>query len=52
MTDENHEYVITMISNGWIIKQTVGLKTITVFRSDMEQVCNYLNGDIKLSRKQ
>ena len=47
MTDENYNYVITKISNGWIIKKTVGLKNETVFRSDIEQVCNYLNGDEK-----
>ena len=42
MTDENHEYVITMISNGWIIKETIGLKTRTVFKSDLDDVCKFL----------
>lgn len=48
MTDENHEYVITMISNGWIIKETIGLKNRTMFFIDMDDVCSYLKGETEL----
>ena len=48
MTDENHVYVITMISNGWIIKETIGLKNRTMFFIDMYDVCKYLKGETEI----
>ena len=42
MTDEIYNYVITKISNGWIIKENIGLKNRTVFKNDIDDVCRFL----------
>jgi len=45
MTDEIYNYGITKIFNGWIIKETIGLKNRTLFFYDIDEVCKYLKGE-------
>jgi len=45
MTDEIYNYDITKISNGWIIKETIGLKNRTIYFNDIDGVCRYLKGE-------
>jgi len=48
MTDEIYNYGITKIFNGWIIKETIGLKNRTMFFIDMYDVCKYLKGETEI----